>query len=102
MISDIGNLCPGIIPTYVEEVLAKLKPSWGERFIDWCFTHSTRNEAMIIILSCLNTPGLLWRLRFFLETAFLGPVYLKHYFGPAPGNLWPILCFHRFNRFLHG
>ena len=91
-----------IIPANIHEVIEKLKPSWGERMVDWCLTHSTRKDAIIIILSCLNTPGLIWRLRFILETAFPGPMYLKHYFGPAPGNLWPLLYLRRFNRFLHG
>ena len=102
MISKIEILWPKIIPANIHEVIEKLKPSWGERMVDWCLTHSTRKDAIIIILSCLNTPGLIWRLRFILETAFPGPMYLKHYFGPAPGNLWPLLYLRRFNRFLHG
>jgi hypothetical protein len=35
---------------------------------------------MIIILSCLNTPGLIWRLRFIPETSFPGPTYLGIFF----------------------
>ena len=102
MLTDIDRLWPGIIPANAHEAAQQLKPSWGERFIDWCLTNSTRKEAIIIILSCLNTPGLFWRLRFFLETAFPGSAYLRHYFGPAPGNIWPLLYVLRFRRFLQG
>jgi hypothetical protein len=102
MFTKISNLWPGIIKADVYEDMTKLKPSWGERIIDRCLANSTRKEAMIIILSCLNTPGLIWRLRFTLETAFPGPTYLRHYFGPAPGNFWPLLYFRRFYRFLTG
>jgi hypothetical protein len=102
MISRLEKLWPGIIPGDVIADLDRLKASGGEKIIDWCLIHSTRKEAMIIILSCLNTPGLLWRLRFSLETSFPGPTYLNQYFGPAPGNFWPLIYFRRFYRFLHG
>lgn len=102
MITTFNRLWPGIIPLDVIEHLERLRPSPGERFINWCLSHSTRSEAVIIILSCLNTPGLIWKLRFTLETAFPGPTYLNHYFGPAPGNLWPLLYITRFFRFVKG
>jgi hypothetical protein len=97
--TEVGKLWPGIIPSNVNDDLANLRTSWEERMIDWCLTRSTRKEAMIIILSCLNIPGLIWRLRFILEIVFPGPTYLRHYFGPAPGNIWPLLYFRRFYQF---
>jgi hypothetical protein len=93
MISTIEYHFSGIIASDVVEDVAKVKPSPGERFIDWCLNHGTNTETVSIILSCFNTPGLLWRFRFFLETAFPSPSYLNHYFGPAPSDFWPLLYF---------
>ena len=73
--------------------LPGLKASLSERLVDWGLSRSPNKEAANILLSCWNTPGLLWRARFFLETAFPGSAYLRHYFGAAPGSLWPLLYF---------
>jgi hypothetical protein len=102
MIAELSRIWPGIIPAWVLQDAQKLKSSWGERFIDWSLTKSNNKEAASILLSCLNTPGFFWRLRFFLETAFPGQSYLRYYFGRAPGNLWPLLYFRRFYQFLKG
>jgi hypothetical protein len=105
MINDLGKLWPGIIPHEVQDLLMKEKPSWIERSIFWSLMNIHNNkekEAINILLSYLHTPGQFWRLRYILETAFPGPTYLNHYFGPAPGNLWPLLYFRRFYQFLHG
>jgi predicted nucleotidyltransferase len=102
MLTEIRSIWPGVIPVGVVEDVRKLKSSWGERLIDWGLSKSTNKEAASILLSVLNTRGLWWRLRFFLETAFPGETYLRHYFGPAPGNLWLLLYFRRFYQFLGG
>ena len=98
----LDALWPGVIPPSVMGRLPGLKSSLSERLVDWGLSRSTNKEAANILLSCWNTPGLLWRTRFFLETAFPGPAYLRHYFGIAPGNLWPLLYFRRFYRFIKG
>jgi hypothetical protein len=85
MLSKIDALWSNIVPIPVLEE-EKLNPSWAERFIDHYLMHSSKTNAVVIILSILNTPGLIWRTRFFIETAFPGPIYLKHYFGLAPGR----------------
>ncbi|HSQ16081.1 MAG TPA: nucleotidyltransferase family protein, partial [Anaerolineales bacterium] len=101
-LTDLDALWPGVIPPPVMGRLPGLKASLSERLIDWGLSRSTNKEAANILLSCWNTPGLLWRARFFLETAFPGPAYLRYYFGKAPGSLWPLLYFRRFIRFFRG
>jgi hypothetical protein len=100
MLSELDALWPGILPSSGMEHLPGLRPSLGERLVDWRLTRSANHEAANILLSVGNTPGIFWRLRFFLETAFPGSAYLRYYFGQAPGGLWPLLYFRRFARFI--
>lgn len=102
MLAEIETTWPGILPVGLRQQAQQLRPGWMERLVDWGLRKAGNTLAAGILLAVLNTPGLWWRLRFFLETAFPSQGYLQHYFGPAPAKLWPWLYFRRFKRFLGG
>jgi len=102
MLRVIEDSWPGVLPQGVLQQAEALGTGCKERLIDWGLRRAGNTLAASILLAVLNTPGLGWRLRFFLETAFPSQDYLQHYFGPLPGKLWPWLYFRRFKRFLGG
>ena len=99
MLAKVEELWPGVVPGEVLRAAEKLRSGWREGWIDWGLRKVRNKEAVSILLAVWNTPGAGWRLRFFLETAFPGEDYLRHYFGPAAGKLWPLLNIRRFMRF---
>ncbi len=102
MLAEVERIWPGVVPEGVQQQAGQQRAGWKECLIDWGLLKAGNTMAASILLAVLNTPGLGWRLRFFLETAFPSEAYLRHYFGPAPGKLWPWLYFRRFKRFLGG
>jgi hypothetical protein len=100
MLRKIEKMWPGVLPIGVLPAVEQLRPGWRERWTDWGLREIKNFEARSILLTVLNTPGLGWRLRFILETAFPSPDYLRHYFGSAAGKLWPLLYLRRLARFL--
>ncbi len=99
MLMEVERIWPGVVPVEVLREAEKLRSGWRERWIDWGLRKVRNKEAASILLAVWNTPGLGWRLRFLAETAFPGERYLRHYFGPAAGKLWPLLNIRRFMRF---
>jgi hypothetical protein len=100
MLVEIEKNWSGVVPLQLLQEVQKLRGGWRERWIDWGLRKARNKEAASILLAVWNTPGVGWRLRFLMETAFPGERYLRHYFGEAPGKLCCLLYLRRLARFL--
>lgn len=100
VLAEVEQIWPGVTPAELLPAAQRLRIGWRERLTDWGLRKVRNKEAASILLAVWNTPGMGWRLRFFLETAFPSLEYLRHYFGTAAGESWLRLHVRRLARFL--
>ena len=93
VLARLEALWPDLIPVQAPEAIASLQATLTERYMhDWA---SAKKAAGAQLLDGLSLPGLGNRVRYFLETAFPGPSFMRHHYGTAPGGLWPLLYLRR-------
>jgi hypothetical protein len=75
-----------------------IKPALSEQFVHTWNERTNDNLFFEHFLIWLSMSGIKRRLAFILEEIFPDRSYMKKNYGPAPGNLWPLLYVRRFIR----
>jgi hypothetical protein len=98
VVKRIEEFWPGTVPASALASIEDIKPALSEQFVHIWNERTNDNLFFEHFLTWLSMSGIKRRLSFILEEIFPDRSYMKKNYGPAPGNLWPLLYVRRFIR----
>jgi hypothetical protein len=98
VVKKVEEFWPGTVPFSAVNSIGNIKPALSEQFIHIWYERTNYNPSFEHLLTWLTMSGMRRRLSYIWEEIFPNPAYMIKNFGPAPGNLWPLLYVRRFIR----